>query len=289
MGHVRIGLSGWSYEEWAGEVYPEDLRSEDRLRWVAERVDAVEVNTTFYRLTSPAVVRRWVEAVPRSFRFAVKGSRYITHQKRLRDAEQGLANFFAAGLLELGGQLGPVLWQLPAGTSVDVDRLRAFLARLPSDTDEARRLARRHDDRVESVAYGPDTTHRLRHVLEVRDHALLTEAVARQCREHGVALATSHSSQWPWTEELTAGFAYLRLHGPKELYASAYDTEQLRWWAHRVQCWRSGGQPKDARRLTDLQPPPRAGRDVYVFFDNDNGGHAPRDAERLRGLVGAEV
>ena len=289
MGRVRIGLSGWSYEGWKGEVYPESLRPEDRLRWVAERVDAVEVNTTFYRLTSPAVVRRWVEAVPRSFRFAVKGSRYITHQKRLRDAEQSLANFFASGVLEFGSQLGPLLWQLPAGTSVDVDRLEAFLSWLPSDTDEARRLARRHDDRVDDVAYGTDTTHRMRHVLEVRDDALLTDAVARRCRDHGVALATSHSSRWPWTEELTAGFAYVRLHGPGDLYASAYDDAQLGWWADRIQRWRAGGQPEDARRLTGLEPPRRDQRDVWVFFDNDNGGQAPRDAARLREMVSAAV
>jgi uncharacterized protein YecE (DUF72 family) len=104
-------------------------------------------------------------------------------------------------------------------------------------------------------------------------------------RRHGVALAFSHASPWPYTEEITAGFVYVRLHGPSDLYASAYGEDALHEWARRIRRWRAAQQPADARRITDRRPPRREQRDVYVYFDNDEGGHAPREAARLRALV----
>src|SRR5690606_20982989 len=112
-----------------------------------------------------------------------------------------------------------------------------------------------------------------------------SDDVVRVLRRHGVALAFSHASAWPYAEEVTAGFVYVRLHGPDELYASPYGEDALRGWADRLRAWRDGGEPTDARRVTDRTPPARKERDVYVYFDNDNGGHAPRDAITLRRLL----
>jgi uncharacterized protein YecE (DUF72 family) len=109
--------------------------------------------------------------------------------------------------------------------------------------------------------------------------------MVRLARDHGVALAFSHSSAWPYTEELTAGFVYLRLHGPGRLYSSAYAESELEDWAHRIERWAEGSEPDDARRITGLDPPPRKGRPVYVYFDNDSGGHAPIQAAQLIRLV----
>jgi uncharacterized protein YecE (DUF72 family) len=224
--------------------------------------------------------------VPPDFVFAVKGSRYITHQKKLAGVETALANFFASGPLELDDKLGPVLWQLPGQQRFDADRIDRFLELLPRDTGAAITLARRHDRRIAGPGYGPGANHRLRHVLEVRHESFLCDEMVAIARRHGVALAFSHAADWPYIEEVTAGFVYVRLHGPAEVYASPYGSEALRCWCRRVERWRAGGQPDDAVRIGSRPPPRRAGRDVYVYFDNDMGGHAPREAATLRVLVG---
>lgn len=287
MTRARVGLSGWTYDAWRGDFYPADLPRRRWLAHVAERFDTVEVNGTFYGLVSPATFRSWRAEVPRGFTFAVKGSRYVTHQKKLRDPERTVANFFAQGVLELDDALGPVLWPLPANLHFDARRIEAFLSVLPHHTDHAVTLARQHDDRVTDVAYGPGTRHRVRHVLEVRHESYWCDELVRLARRHGVALAVSHAGEWPITEEVTAGFVYVRLHGTDPTYASPYGDDELDRWAARVRAWRDGHEPDDARRITDRRPPPRKGRDVYVYFDNDQGGHAPRDAARLRERVRA--
>ena len=286
MGTIRIGLSGWSYDEWRGEVYPDDIAREDMLAHVSRQVDTIEVNASFRRLLAPDTVRGWYEDVPADHRMAVKGSRFITHDKKLADLGPALANFFAAGVLELREKLGPVLWQVPAQLHFDAERVEQFLQRLPHDTDEAADLAREHDDNVPEPSFGGEDNHRVRHALEVRHDSWLCDEMVRLAREHNVALVIADSSQeWPLVEELTAGFVYVRLHGPDELYASGYDDGRLAEWADRLVAWRDGGEPDDARRITDRTPPDRVGRDVYVYCNNDKGGHAPRDAARLRELV----
>ena len=281
MGKIRIGISGWSYDEWSGGFYPDELVEDDRLEYAAEVFDTIEINGTFYSLTDPMTCRRWRDAAPQGFQYAVKGSRYITHNKRLKDARSALANFFASGVLDLGDRLGPILWQLPQNLSFDGERLDGFLEMLPHDTEAAADLGKEHDDRVEDPSYGAGDRHRLRHALEIRHHSFLEPDTARMARRHGVALCSSHSSEWPYIEEVTAGFVYLRLHGPRKLYASQYSDSDLDRWADRIEIWSSGGEPDDAERISDLEPPSRKRRDVYVYFDNTAHGHAPEDAQRL--------
>lgn len=285
MGRIRVGLSGWSYDEWRGDFYPEDLSRDDELSHAASRFDTLEVNGTFYGLTDPGSVRAWYDETPYDFVFAVKGSRYITHTKRLSGTESALANFFASGILDLDQKLGPVLWQLHPNMKFDADRVESFLSSLPHDTDAAIELAKRHDDRIEDVSYGPGENHRVRHVLEPRHETFLDPELARIARDHGVALAFSHSSEWPYLEEITAGFVYIRLHGPGELYSSPYGDERLRRWADRIVEWRDGGVPSDSDRISDAQPPTRKSRDVYVYFDNTAAGHAPKEAEALMEMI----
>jgi uncharacterized protein YecE (DUF72 family) len=147
-GDVRIGISGWRYRPWRGVFYPEQFPQRRELAFAAENFSAVEINGTFYSLRRPESFERWASEVPADFRFAVKGSRFITHNKKLKDIERPLANFFAQGVLELGAKLGPFLWQFSPRFRFDADRLSAFFALLPRDTDDAARLARRHDHRV---------------------------------------------------------------------------------------------------------------------------------------------
>lgn len=285
MGTIRIGLSGWSYDEWGGGFYPEGLAPDDRLGFLSDRFDTVEVNGTFYSLTNPASVRRWREQTASSFIFAIKASRYITHTKRLHEPATALANFFASGLLELGARLGPILWQLPPNLEYDRDNLEHFLDLLPHDTDAAVSLARDHDDRVEDVSYGDGSNHRVRHVIEFRNPSFLQSEAVATVKRHGCALACSHASEWPLVGDVTAGFVYIRLHGPDETYASGYDDSELRRWGRRIETWRSGGRVEDLETAPDLTPPPRQERDVYVYFDNTAAGHAPEDAQQLQDLV----
>jgi uncharacterized protein YecE (DUF72 family) len=282
-GAVRVGVSGWRYPPWRGHFYPAGLPQRDELRFASARFGALEVNGTFYALQRPERFGEWYDATPRGFRFAVKGSRFITHTKRLADATVPLANFFASGVLRLDDKLGPFLWQLPASFRWDAARVDRFLATLPRDFEAAARLARRHDRRLRAPAWlGFDTNRRLEHALEVRHESCLCAEMVRVLRRHRVALVFSHTGgRWPYAEELTAGFVYLRLHGPGRLYASDYDASARERWVRRIEAWRDGGQPDDARTVTGRPPPRRQARDVWVFFDNTDKLHAPRDAEAL--------
>lgn len=286
MARIRIGLSGWAYDEWRSRLYPTRLPRRRWLDYAAHEFPTLELNSTFYGLATPDRYRRWRAATPRGFCFSVKASRYLTHNLRLRHTDQALANFLASGVLELGDRLGPILWQLPETARFDAEVLSVFLQALPRTTTDAAALAARHDDKVQDAAFEPGRRRRIRHVLEPRHESFFGPDAVRLVRRHGVALAFSHGD-WPYTEEVTAGFVYVRLHGPGPTYASPYGRERLREWAARVAAWHGGREPPDARRCTDLAPPRRRSRDVYLYFDNDVGGHAPRDARTLRELLEA--
>lgn len=282
---IHIGLSGWSYRDWVGRFYPDDLPSERWLSFIAERFDTVEVNRSFYSLLEPSTYRTWYGNVPDGFVFAVKGSRYITHMKKLNDAETPLANFFASGVLELGDKLGPVLWQLPGGWRFRPDRIRSFLSLLPATTTEAGALAEHHDDRVEQPATDPPADLPMRHVLEVRDPSFFVPELLEILEECGVAYAVSHSSAWPYTEDVVGDLAYLRLHGPGALYASPYPEEDLGRWARLIEEWAEGRDSGDGPRIASPAKRRQDGRDVFVYFDNDSGAHAPPDALALKRMI----
>ena len=196
MGRIRIGISGWEYADWQGRFYPPGLPQKERLDYLAQRFNTVEINGTFYSLKQPQHFRRYYEKTPRDFRFAVKGGRYITHMKRLRDVRTPLANHFASGVLELKEKLGPHLWQLPANFAFDAPRIDAFLELLPRDTDSAAALACEHDERLPGE---PSTliprNRRLRHALEVRHPSFLCDEFVAMLREHRVALVFSHGER----------------------------------------------------------------------------------------------
>jgi uncharacterized protein YecE (DUF72 family) len=273
-GRVRVGISGWKYAPWRGTFYPKGLRQRDELAYVAERLSSVEINGSFYALQRPESFRAWREQTPDDFCFAVKGGRFITHMKRLGDVETPLANFFASGLLALGPTLGPLLWQLPPTFRFDAQRLSAFFEMLPRTTKEAASLAGKHDDRVEGRSLTEtDADRPLRHALEVRHASFVDAGLPDLLREHDIGLVVADTAgKWPLLREVTSDFAYIRLHGDTELYASGYDDEALDRWAALVRVWAE------------------AGHDVYVYFDNDMKVRAPYDAmalsERLADLIG---
>jgi len=289
MGSIRIGISGWRYKGWRGDFYPEGLRQKDELSYAAERMDTIEINGSFYSLQSPDSYKRWREDTPDRFRFAVKGSRFITHMKRLGNARAPLAKFFASGVLLLREKLGPVLWQLPANFTFDEERIEEFFDLLPFDTDSAASLAREADLVAAKRHDETDRNRRIRHVMEARHESFFVPEFVRLLRRHNVGLVISDAPDWPLREELTAGLVYIRLHGARKKYESRYTDAELAHWADRALTWRDGGDVGDARRITDRQPPRRKTRDVWIYFDNDAKVHAPRDALRLKERVAADI
>jgi uncharacterized protein YecE (DUF72 family) len=281
---MRIGISGWTYGGWRGTFYPRDLRHSDELAYASRQVDTIEINGTHYSLQRPESFARWYEETPEGFIFAVKGSRYITHLKQLQNIETPLANFFASGVLRLEEKLGPFLWQFSPRFRFDGERLDHFLSLLPRDTEAAAALAKRHDRRLADRAWTQTGCKRaLRHAIEIRHQSFLDPAFITLLRRQHVALVFADSVEWPYAEDVTADFIYIRLHGSEELYASGYSDEALDWWAARIRSWSMGLEPNDARLAApDLPPPQRRARDVFVYFDNDAKVRAPFDARSLR-------
>jgi uncharacterized protein YecE (DUF72 family) len=283
-GTIRIGISGWTYGGWRGSFYPTGLRHSDELSYASRQVDTIEINGTHYSLQHPASFARWHEETPEGFVFAVKGGRFITHLKQLRDIETPLANFFASGVLRLEEKLGPILWQFSPRFGFDRERLAHFFTLLPRDTEAATTLAEQHDRRLRGRAWTRTERKReLRHAIEIRHASFLDPGFIALLRQHDIALVFADSVAWPYAEDVTADFVYLRLHGSEELYASGYSDEALDWWAARIKLWARGLQPNDARLIAPaMTPPRRSARDVYVYFDNDAKVRAPVDARSVR-------
>lgn len=287
---VRIGISGWRYAGWRGGFYPNGLRQVDELSYASRHFDTIEINGTHYSLQRPDDFARWHDETPPGFVFAVKGSRFITHMKRLRDIEAPLANFFGQGLLRLGNKLGPILWQFGPRFRFDAERLDRFFDLLPRDSDAAAALARRHDHRLDDRAWTEAAAHTpLRHAVEIRHPSFLDPAFVALLRRHGIALVFADAVDWPYAEDVTADFLYLRLHGSEELYASGYSDAALDRWAARIRAWSDGGQPSGARLIEPRTRPRRRRRDVYVYFDNDAKVRAPYDAQALAAKLAPDL
>lgn len=279
-GSIRIGLSGWRYPPWRGVYYPAGLAQRRELEYASRQVDSIELNGTFYSLTRPSTVEKWVRETPDDFLFAVKGSRYITHMLRLgtlaigargtaNPVDAALANFFASGLLALGPKLGPVLWQLPPSSAFEPERLEAFFRKLPRSHAAAAKLAAMHDQRLEGRALTvAQHRGRMQHTLEVRHASFDDPRFYALLEKHDVALCLADTAGvFPFLEGVTSSFVYVRLHGDTKLYESGYGRAALTRWAARVHGWAD------------------AGLDVYVYFDNDAKVRAPFDARSLRALL----
>jgi uncharacterized protein YecE (DUF72 family) len=283
---VRIGISGWNYPPWRSVFYPHGLRQADELAYASREFPSIEINGSFYSLQRPTTYRKWYDTVPADFVFGVKGGRYVTHMKRLRDAERGLANFFASGLLCLEEKLGPILWQLPPALRFDAGVLEEFFRLLPRNFDDAAKLARGHDPRfADRVSFGPGGRAKLRYALEVRHPSFLQPEFIQLLRRHDVAPCVADSAGlYPQISDLTADFVYLRLHGAEQLYTSSYTARELSQWARRIRAWNAGNDANDA---PPLQPARADGkpRPVFVYFDNDVKAHAPFDAKNLARAV----
>ena len=285
---IRIGISGWRYPPWRGTFYPKGLRQDDELAYASRRLSAIEINGSFYSLQRPESYAAWYDATPKGFVFTNKANRFITHTLRLRDADKPLANVMASGVFALREKLGPFLWQLPPNFHFDAARLEGFLRLLPHDTAAALTLARGHEARMDGRALLEiDRKRKLRHAVEVRHESFMDPAFIALLRKYKVALVVADTAgKWPYMEDVTADFMYLRLHGDAALYASGYSDAALARWAEKIRAWTTGGQPDDAVLVSSKAPPKRASRDLFCYFDNDIKVHAPYDAQKLMALLG---
>ncbi|PWS37471.1 DUF72 domain-containing protein [Falsiroseomonas bella] len=249
-GRIRAGIAGWVFPPWRGSFYPKGLKQKDELGFAARAFTTLEVNGTFYSMQRPETFAAWDAETPEDFVFTLKGPRYITHMKRLKDCELPLANFLASGVLRLGKKLGPILWQLPPNMAFEAERLEGFLALLPHDRAAAAKLAAQHEPRMQGRAWlDPGPKAPLRHAIEPRHPSFADPACVALCRKHGVALAiTDGIPDWPQFRELTADFAYLRLH-LSDTQVAGYDAAAIAAWA------------KQAKACA------KAGQDVFILFD----------------------
>jgi uncharacterized protein YecE (DUF72 family) len=209
---IRIGTSGWHYPHWRGPFYPERFSGAKMLGYYIASFNTVEVNNSFYKLPSAEAFRCWRDSSPRNFCFAVKASRFITHNKKLKDPENPLERFFSP-VSELREKLGPILFQLPPKWRVNVERLEEFLCALPKGK-------------------------RWRYAFEFREPTWLNEKVYKALRRHNAALCIYELAGFRAPDEITADWTYLRLHGPGGKYQGSYSRAQLSEWAERIAHWR---------------------------------------------------
>jgi uncharacterized protein YecE (DUF72 family) len=280
MADIRIGISGWTYPPWRKTFFPAGLPQSRELAFASRQLRSIEVNGTFYSLQRPSSYATWFEQTPPDFVFSVKGPRFITHIKRLKDVRAPLANFFASGVLTLAEKLGPILWQLPPSFPFEAERLESFFRLLPRDTTEASKLAREHDARIKSVACEAEKHRPLRHALEIRHESFKTAEFIQLLRDHEIALVVADTAgKWPMLKDATTDWVYARLHGDKQLYVSGYTPAALAAWATQIRKWARGGNALRSELIAS--PHSSSERDVFVYFDNDVKVRAPYDAMTL--------
>jgi uncharacterized protein YecE (DUF72 family) len=235
---IYIGTSGWNYEHWKEIFYPPDCPKSKWLEFYAQHYGTVELNASFYRLPKPQTFDNWRTRTPDNFLWTVKANKYITHIKRIQDIEEPLGRFFGSVEL-LKEKLGPILFQLPPSLSFSEEVLSRFCRQLK-----------------ENYLYA----------LEVRHASWAQKKAIDILRDHNIALCISDTAgRYPYIEENTATFNYIRLHGSEKLYVSEYTEEELNECARKIRNW---------------------SKDAYLYFDNDYGGYAIKNAKRLKEILG---
>ncbi|MYN43161.1 DUF72 domain-containing protein [Duganella sp. FT109W] len=247
MAEIRAGIGGWDFAPWRETFYPKEVPIKKQLEYASTQVTSIEINGTFYRTAKPEHFASWAEKTPDDFVFSVKASRYATNRKVLAEAGESIERFMDSGLTELGGKLGPILWQLAATKQFDPDDLEAFFKLLPA------KLGKR----------------KLQHVLDVRHDSFLNDDYLKLARKHKVATVITDSPKFPNFTELTADFVYARLMDAHSDIATGYSKPALKRWASQARAWQQ--QAKSGQ--------------VYVYFINGAKERAPAAAQHLLSLL----
>lgn len=242
-GKIYIGTSGWSYKHWKGNFYPRNIKDSEEFVYYQKFFNTVEINNTFYHLPLESTFIQWRKNTPDNFLFSVKASRFITHMKKLKIDNDGL-DVFLKRARKLKDKLGPVLFQLPPGWKLNLERLENFLKRLPSKN---------------------------LYTFELRNHTWITGEVLKLLKKYNCAFCIYELDHYQTPLEITANFVYIRLHGPQKKYQGNYTRAALKKWATRCLDWQ------------------KKGKDVYVYFDNDQKGYAAENAKTLESLLKAKT
>ncbi|MEX0771553.1 MAG: DUF72 domain-containing protein [Balneolales bacterium] len=236
---IHIGTSGWHYKHWKGPFYKEDEKNKNFLEVYCQTFKTAEINNSFYKLPSKETFKSWASMVPDDFIFSVKASRYITHMKNLKDPKGPLNNFYK-GIEPLGDKVGPILFQLPPGWKLKLERLNDFLNHLSKD---------------------------YRHTFEFRNETWFDEQIYDTLKEHNSSFCIYDLKQKTSPKETTSDLVYIRLHGPAEdPYQGEYQKKGLKQWAKNITNWKDQGKevycyfdndqngyaPKDAVRLIEM-------------------------------------
>ncbi|MEH6790587.1 DUF72 domain-containing protein [Parasphingorhabdus sp.] len=255
---IRCGIGGWTFAPWRGTFYPKGLRQADELKYAGEHLGAIEINGTYYGTQKPESFAKWREAVPESFQFSVKASRYCTNRKDLREAGESIEKFTGQGLIELGDKLGPLLWQFMPTKRFDPAEFEGFFKMLP--------------ETLEGMA--------LRHAVEVRHESFLCPEFVDLARKFNAAVVCSHSDKYPQMYDQTADFSYARLTCSREDIETGYSDSELDAWAERAKNWRDC-KSSDDRDYISSPVPLVSGRDVYMFVISGAKIRAPAAAQEL--------
>lgn len=258
-GQIRIGIGGWTFEPWRGVFYPKGLPHAKELSYASERLTSIEVNGTFYRTQSPATFRKWASEVPDGFVFAIKGSRFVTNRRVLKEAGDSIKRFLDSGVTELGDHLGPLLWQFAPFKKFDEADFGGFLELLPDKFDG----------------------HAIRHVVEVRHDSFKTPAFAALLRKFSMAVVFTDHVDYPNIADVTGDFVYARLQRGEDSIPTAYPPKALVAWSKRLRDWATGGEPDDLPRIGAPAKAKGKPRDVFAYVIHEGKIRAPAAAMAL--------
>ncbi|HST36383.1 MAG TPA: DUF72 domain-containing protein [Allosphingosinicella sp.] len=257
-GRIHVGIGGWDFDPWRGTFYPSGLAKTKQLEHLGTRLNATEINATYYSTMSPATFAKWEASVPAGFSFAVKASRFCTNRKNLGEVAESIEKFCAQGFTELGDKLGPILWQLAPTKKFDADEITAFLALLPASRD--------------GVA--------LRHALEVRHDSFKSPEFVGLVRAAKAAIVFADHPTYPEIADLTADFVYARLQQATEDEPTGYSAAALDRWAKVAKGWAAGKNPPGLTYADEAQAP-EIPRETFVFFISGAKVRNPAAAEAL--------
>jgi uncharacterized protein YecE (DUF72 family) len=259
-GHIYVGIGGWTFEPWRGGVfYPKGLPHARELGYASERLTSIEVNGTFYRTQTPATFRKWASEVPEGFIFALKGPRFAVNRRVLKEAGDSIKRFLDSGIGELGGHLGPLLWQFAPTKKFDAADFGGFLELLPSALDGRR----------------------LRHVIEVRHDSFRTAEFIALMRSFALPIVFTDHARYPNIADLTGDFVYARLQRGKDSVPTAYPPKDIAAWAARLHMWARGEAPEDLPSVQAASAAAGPPRDVYAYVIHEGKIRAPAGAMAL--------
>lgn len=207
--HIFIGTSGWSYQHWKENFYPEGLKPIDWLHYYSSEFSTVEINTTFYHSPLQTTIDNWYAKVPKDFTFSIKASRYLTHIKRLKNCRESV-DYFYRNIRNLKSKIGPILIQLPPSFKADKDRLIEFIGYL---------------------------NNKYMHVFEFRHPSWFSPEIYKILSKNNIALCITDLNGKLSPEVITAHFTYIRLHGPQRAYTGSYGPSGLKKWQKRIEEW----------------------------------------------------